>query len=173
VEAKPWHLTNLTLFTASSPSQSASYITFTFTDPNPGLKLSTTCTRQLEPVANPDPYSNTSTTTSATNPSIPTPSPQSLVVVGGSANENADPLADATTWYPCANSTVRFQYAGVGKKITVQRSYRDPAVGEAPWDVVTAFGTSGKAVEGKVVKGQIGVVRTVREMEVKVTNVIA
>lgn len=123
------------------------------------------------------PTNYTSTITNATEPSPysnstePTPSPQSAVVVGG----RVDPLADASTWYPCSNEAVKFQYAGVGKPFQVQRSYADPAVGEAPWDIVTAFGMSGKAVgeKGKVVKGVSGVMRTIKKMEVVVRQVIA
>jgi len=193
VEKKPWHLHNLTIFTASDPYMNASYITFTFTDKNKGLELTTTCTRRIEALPMPYPYAPpmnytttppayppmnyTTTPTNATEPSPysnstePAPSPQSAVVVG----KRVDPLADPSTWYPCANEAVKFQYAGVGKPMQVQRSYVDPAVGEAPRDVVTAFGMSGKAVgkKGKVVKEVSGVMRTIKKMEVVVKQVIA
>lgn len=134
------------------------YVPMNYTTPPayPPTNYTSTITNTTEPI----PYSNST---------APTPSPQSAVVVGG----RVDPLADPSTWYPCANGAVKFQYAGVGKPMQVQRSYVDPAVGEAPRDIVTAFGTSEKKVEGKVVKSWAGVMRTVRKMKVVVRQVIA
>jgi hypothetical protein len=63
----------------------------------------------------------------------------------------------------------------------IQRSYIDNSVGEAPWNVVTAFGDSEKSVaggkgqngKGKVEEGKWGRTVTVEGLKVKVTNVIA
>jgi len=76
----------------------------------------------------------------------------------------------------------------------VQRSYVDESVGEAPWDVVTAFAvtegvvanftgdggdgqkggkTEGKEGKGKVSRTQWGVSVTVRDMKATVTGEIA
>lgn len=55
----------------------------------------------------------------------------------------------------------------------MQRSYADAAVGKAPYDVVTAFGMSAKAVDGTVVQGRWGTMRRVESLEVKATRVIA
>jgi hypothetical protein len=63
----------------------------------------------------------------------------------------------------------------------IQRSYIDNSVGEAPWNVVTAFGVSGKDIaggkgqagKGKVKEDKWGRTVTVQGLKVKVNNVIA
>jgi len=67
----------------------------------------------------------------------------------------------------------------------VQRSYVDESVGEAPWDVVTAFAVTEGVVanvtsegektmgKGKVSRTQWGVSVTIKELKATVTGEIA
>lgn len=67
----------------------------------------------------------------------------------------------------------------------VQRSYIDESVGQAPWDVVTAFAVTEGVVanvtekgsktegKGKVSRTQWGVSVTIKEMKATVTSEIA
>lgn len=50
-EAHPWQIQNLAIFTAHIATPGVSYVTFTFADANPGINITTSCTRYVAPMS--------------------------------------------------------------------------------------------------------------------------